>query len=340
MTGAHRALDDMAPDADSIRSACVLRDVAHAKVNLTLEVRGRRADGYHELESLVAFTAFGDDLALRPGPGLGAGQGVALDVSGPFASAIEGANLIGKAAELFAAAGHAVDAGGGAFALEKRVPVAAGLGGGSADAAAALRLLARHARAGTRVDPGGAETHIFAQPAARLNALAGLQEIAARIGADVPACLFSAPAIMTGVGERLRFLMAFPSIPILLINPRLPLATADVFRELRARAMETAPSPVDPDAAPGALNSLDAVLNYAVPRRNDLEAPARRLLPVIGAMIDALAACPGALLARLSGSGPTCFALFRADAEVEDAAARIARMHPGWWVQASRLMGG
>lgn len=320
MTPALGAAAGATPDADSIRGACVLRDVARAKVNLTLEIRGRRPDGYHELESLVAFTEFGDELVLDRGR-----PDLSLEVGGPFGDAIEGGNLIQKAAELLGAE-RVVH---GAFFLEKRIPVAAGLGGGSADAAAALRLLA--GLPSSQSAPEGNEAHGRENQAS--GDFAALAEVATRIGADVPVCLFSRPALMMGIGERLRFVPAFPSVPVVLVNPRLPLATAAVFRELRAAPVEAAPA----EAPPSELASIDAVLHYARSRGNDLEAPARRLLPVIGIMFDALAACPGALLARLSGSGPTCFGLFRTDADAEQAAARIAAAHPGWWVRATRL---
>jgi 4-diphosphocytidyl-2-C-methyl-D-erythritol kinase len=292
---------------DSIAGAG-MRDVARAKVNLTLQIRGRRPDGYHELESLTAFTRFGDFVKYR------AGAPFSLDADGPFAPAIEGGNLIARAAALYADAAGTPESRG-AFLLEKHIPVAAGLGGGSADAAAALRLLA-----GMPSDPRG---------------LSALLPLAAKLGADVPVCVFSKPAIMTGIGETLRFLTAFPAIPILLVNPRQPLATAAVFRELRAGPLAAAAE----NPAPIRLAGINAVVSYAAARSNDLEAPARRLLPVIGVILDALAACPGALLARLSGSGPTCFALFRTESEAEAAAVALAEPHPQWWVQATTLSG-
>jgi 4-diphosphocytidyl-2-C-methyl-D-erythritol kinase len=317
------------PNAEGRAGAGLLRDVARAKVNLTLEIRGRRPDGYHELESLVAFTSFGDVLALDRA------QPLSLQVEGPFARTIEGENLIEKAARLYGVlssdgarehrpsvdaprAGEgphpASSAAQGAFILDKQIPVAAGLGGGSADAAAALRLLEG-----------------LPEDTRRLSALLPL---AAELGADVPVCLFSKAAIMTGIGERLRFLPAFPRLPILLVNPRLPLSTAAVFRELRAGPL-SAVSAEQPD--PPALGGIDDVIAYAARRRNDLEAPACRLAPVIAAIIERLLVCPGALLARLSGSGPTCFALFRTDREAEDAAAALGTEQPGWWVHAAAL---
>jgi 4-diphosphocytidyl-2-C-methyl-D-erythritol kinase len=299
---------DTAP-GDGARPAAPLHDIARAKVNLTLEIRGRRVDGYHELESLVAFTRFGDGLALHPG------RPFSLETRGPFAAAIDGDNLIQKAAALYAAAGES-DAAAlprGAFALDKQIPIAAGLGGGSADAAAALRLLAS-AEAEPRV-------------------LSTLLPLAATLGADVPACLFSRPAIMTGIGERLRFAPAFPAIPIVLVNPGLPLATAAVFRKLNAPPLQVAGGDRDPPS----FATIDDVVAYARDRRNDLQVPAQRLLPVIGPMLDRLASSAGALLARLSGSGPTCFALFHEQVEAEAAAAELRPEHPDWWVTATVL---
>jgi 4-diphosphocytidyl-2-C-methyl-D-erythritol kinase len=139
---------------------------------------------------------------------------------------------------------------------------------------------------------------------------------------------------MTGIGEQMRFLTDFPIIPILLVNPRLPLATADVFRELRANPLSAATGEPPPLVA---LNGIDDVVSYAAARSNDLEAPARRLLPVIGTMLEALTSCPGALLARLSGSGPTCFALFRKESELEAAALQLSEAHPEWWFKATTL---
>jgi 4-diphosphocytidyl-2-C-methyl-D-erythritol kinase len=327
----------MTAEADGDSRSAFAHDIARAKVNLTLEIQGKRADGYHELESLVAFTRFGDAVTMA------AGRPFRLELSGPFASVIEGDNLIQKAAALYAAArGEAgeiaggphgdeatliASAGGaersaqatgsasrpsGGFRLDKQIPVAAGVGGGSADAAAALRLLAG--------SPHGA-------------ARAALLPLAAQLGADVPVCLLSQPALMAGIGERLMPLATFPCVPIVLVNPRLPLATAAVFRELSAAPLE--PGLVPPD--PPALADIDDVIAYASARSNDLQAPAQRLLPVIAAVLERLAASPGARLARLSGSGPTCFALFSTQGEAEAAATQIASDAPQWWVKATTL---
>jgi 4-diphosphocytidyl-2-C-methyl-D-erythritol kinase len=284
-------------------------ELARAKVNLTLAIRGRRPDGYHELESLVLFGDFGDRLSYEAG-----GERLRLETGGPFAEACSGfaaSNLVLAAAEAFAAeTGHEPR---GTFRLIKTIPIAAGLGGGSADAAAAFRILAR----------------VYRTPPV----LAALIPAARTIGADVPVCLASRPALMTGIGEVLHPLPPVEPVPAVLVNPLQPLATRDVFRELDAPPLATAPRA----AALAGLSAPGALLACARERGNDLEAPARRLLPVIGDILDALAQAPGARLARLSGSGPTCFALFDNHTAAQAAAANLACAHPGWWVQVAAL---
>lgn len=276
-------------------------ELARAKVNLTLEIRGKRPDGYHELESLVLFADFGDIIEYHPGGPF------SLSLTGPFAAALDRDNLLERAVRAYAAVSGSDPEG--AFHLVKRIPVAAGLGGGSADAAAALRILASRG--------------VPIESAALLAAAAG-------IGADVPCCLASGPAIMTGIGDKLHPLAPLAPIPAVLVNPMLPLPTANVFRELRARPLAAPPaSPFIPEIADLAA--------YAKARGNDLEAPARRLLPVIGDILAVLAGTSGALLSRLSGSGPTCFALFAEPADAIAAAYFISGEHPGWWVRAVSL---
>ena len=326
------------------RSACVSAlgartEVARAKVNLTLEIKGRRADGYHELESLVLFADFGDLVEYRPDCAF------SLSVTGPFAAALDGDNLLERAVRAYAAVSGSDP--GGAFHLVKHIPVAAGLGGGSADAAAALRILA------SRGKP--------VEPAALLTA-------AARLGADVPCCFASKPAIMTGIGDTLHPLASLTPVPAVLVNPMRPLPTGNVFRELGAGPLAAPPAaPIIPEfAGPADLvhpskrrlqpkfGKIDAEQNaralmreqsecvsalaaYAKARGNDLEAPARRLLPVIGDMLTMLADAPGALLSRLSGSGPTCFALFADEADAVAAADAVRHEHADWWVRAVSL---
>lgn len=280
-----------------------LEEHAPAKVNLDLLVTGRRADGYHLLDSLVVFATPGDRLILEPAAAL------SLEVQGPFARALEdaGDNLVLRAAR--ALADHAGQPPAARIVLEKNLPVAAGLGGGSADAAAALRALARFWRLGL--------------PAPDLATLAE------RLGADVPVCLAGRPARMRGIGEQLTWQDHLPPLALLLVNPNRPLATAAVFAALGplpAPPPERGPPPAD---WPGLVAWLRA-------RANHLEAPARRLLPVIDEVLGALAGQPGCALARMSGSGATCFGLFAEAAACARAAAALRAARPDWWIAAGR----
>lgn len=290
-----------------------LVEEGRAKVNLSLRVVGRRADGYHDLESVVAFADCADRLTLEPGGEL------RLATTGPLAAACgeTSDNLVFKAAKLLADAVPNLKLG--AFALDKVLPVAAGIGGGSADAAAALRLLAR------------------------LNNLSlddpRLQEVALATGADVPVCLFSRACDMTGVGEQL-LPLALPSMPCVMVNPRVPVATKDVFRELGLRngellvgATDVLEAPAWPEQGGSIADWVDVLETVA----NDLEAPALRIEPVIGDVLEALRSSAGVKLARMSGSGATCFAIYGAAAEAHAAAENICRDHPGWWVHAGTL---
>jgi 4-diphosphocytidyl-2-C-methyl-D-erythritol kinase len=290
-----------------------LVEEGRAKVNLTLRVVGRRVDGYHDLESLVAFADCADRLTLVPGPEL------KLATAGPLAGDCgeTSDNLVLRAALLLAERVSGLKLG--EFTLEKVLPVAAGIGGGSADAAAALRLLAR------------------------LNGLAlddpRLLEVALLTGADVPVCLASRASDMTGVGESL-LPLALPKMPCVLVNPRLPVPTKDVFEALGLRngellvgATDVLQSPVWPkDSA-----SLEDWVEALAENSNDLEAPALRIQPVIGEVLAALNATNGAWLARMSGSGATCFAIYENIAEAQRAAQKIRLDHPQWWVHAGVL---
>ena len=290
-----------------------LVEEGRAKVNLTLRVMGRRVDGYHDLESLVAFADCGDRLALAPGPEL------KLDTTGPLAGDCGDVadNLVLRAALLLAE--HVPGLKLGEFTLDKVLPVAAGIGGGSADAAAALRLLAR------------------------LNDLAlddpRLLEVALLTGADVPVCLVSRASGMTGVGETLSPL-ALPKMPCVLVNPRVAVATKDVFAglglrngELLVGATDVLQSPAWPED--GA--SLEEWVEALAENSNDLEPPAMRIQPVIGEVLSALNATNGAWLARMSGSGATCFAIYENTAEAQRASRKIRLDHPQWWVHAGVL---
>ncbi len=272
---------------------------APAKINLTLRVLGRRPDGFHELESLVAFADLADTLTLLPG------GDVALDIAGPFASACGPAagNLVLKA--VAALRERAAGLTAGYFALEKNIPVAAGLGGGSADAAAALRLLAR-------VNGLGAS-----DPRLAAAALA--------VGADVPVCLDSRARIMRGVGDELSAPLDLPPLAALLVNPGTALATREVFARL-ALAQGRKPAQADVPRARAAL------IEWLGAHGNDLTEPAVACLPVIADVLQALAALPGAGLTRMSGSGPTCFALFASPGEAAAAAQRCRSERKDWWV--------
>lgn len=280
--------------------AAPLVEKARAKINLTLRVLGRRADGYHDLESLVVFADLADTLTLEPG------TDTTLDVSGPYAAASgkPAANLVLKALD---ALGETISSlNGGRFRLDKQLPVAAGIGGGSADAAAALRLLAR--------------ANGISNDDARLM-LAAL-----RTGADVPVCMASRACIMTGVGERLSPPLALPPLHAVLVNPGVTLATRDVFAAYSGGPQAHA---LTPQAVPRDLGALIGFLNG---HGNDLTDAAIACAPVVADVLGALSDLPGALLARMSGSGSTCFALFAAASDATAAASRLAAAHKRWWV--------
>jgi 4-diphosphocytidyl-2-C-methyl-D-erythritol kinase len=282
---------------------------APAKVNLFLHVVGRRADGYHELESLFVFTHLGDRLTATAAPDL------SLAITGPFGGALAAGqgNLVLRAAEsLRQVAGRSL---GAQLTLEKNRPVAAGIGGGSADAAAALRLLNRLWGLG------------FGPRA--------LSSIGLALGADVPACLAGRPALVRGVGEQITPMPAPPPIHLLLVNPGVPLATVDVFRR---RSGPFAEGGMVPMTVTSTVASTAAAFAAALSRcRNDLEPAAVQLVPAISAVLTSLAAAPGCLLARMSGSGASCFGLF-GDAGAAKKAAEILRAaHPDWWVAATSI---
>jgi 4-diphosphocytidyl-2-C-methyl-D-erythritol kinase len=285
-----------------------LAEFAPAKVNLTLEIPGRRADGYHEIASLVAFADAGDRLTLEPGNF----RHVTLDVEGPFAAALDGDNLILRAAHAFF--DSEPEARGGHFLLDKQLPVAGGIGGGSADAAAAVRLLAR----ANESDPGWR---------------ARLWPALARLGADIPVCVEARASWVRGIGEKVAPLESLPELPAVLVNPGVRLPTRDVFAALAAPPLGEAAE----IETPGRFAEFAPLLAYLRDHPNDLEPPARRLAPVIGDVLVAIAETPGCQLARLSGSGPTCYGLFGTTEEAERAADALARSHPGWWITPTRL---
>jgi 4-diphosphocytidyl-2-C-methyl-D-erythritol kinase len=285
-------------------------DDAPAKVNLTLRVLGRRPDGYHELESLVAFAGLGDRLSFLPGGEL------ALKLGGPRAAqAGEPAdNLVLKAARALAGLIPGIELG--TFQLDKRLPVAAGLGGGSADAAAALRLLAR-------------VNHLAADDPR-------LYEAARSTGADVPVCLDPRAQVMRGIGDVLSPPLRLPALQSVFVNPGIALATRDVFAGWKPAA---APPAALDFAAIAGIASRDELLRLLIAQSNDLENSAIELAPAIAEVLTTLRALAGCKLARMSGSGATCFALFSSAADAIKAGEVVHSERPDWWVHATALGG-
>jgi 4-diphosphocytidyl-2-C-methyl-D-erythritol kinase len=284
-----------------------LVESAPAKVNLTLRVLGRRADGYHDLESLVTFADVADRLALTMGDAL------TLTVLGPGASqaGAEADNLVTKAARALAARVPGLRAG--AFRLDKRLPVAAGLGGGSADAAAALRLLAR----ANKLAPNDPRLH----------------DAARATGADVPVCLDPRPRIMRGIGEVLSAPLPLPRLHALLVNPGVAVSTKLVFSGWKPSA---SPIRVSDTAANFAdlpnMQDEEKLLRWLASAANDLEAPAIALEPAIAEVLASLRAAAGCRLARMSGSGATCFALFSSALDTASAGKSLRAEFPDWWI--------
>jgi 4-diphosphocytidyl-2-C-methyl-D-erythritol kinase len=290
-------------DASAVRKG-TLR--APAKINLFLHVGDRRSDGYHALESLIVFAETSDRLEFTPG------SNVTLKIIGPFGKALsrDSDNLVLKAARALRA--KYPDEGQGAhIALEKNLPLASGLGGGSADAAATLRALN--------------ELWSLDLPESEL------LDIAAEIGSDVPACLLSAPCWTEGRGERVTKLAAMPPFELVLVNPGVAVPTGPVFAALNAR------SGVGAIAPPPPLASVWELVAYLADAGNDLEAPAGRFAPVIEDVLAALGHEPACVLAQMSGSGATCFGLFDGPVYGAGAAERIAHEHPHWWVRSTRI---
>ena len=287
-------------------AAMPTRELARAKINLTLTVRGRRPDGYHELQSLVTFAEVADEIEFHPGPDLG------ITCRGPFAPEIVGTNLVEATLRRLQDLGQGLRLG--AVTLTKNLPVAAGLGGGSADAAAVLRAV-------RAANPDAANRIAW-------------HDIAVRLGADVPVCLAGRPACMWGIGDRIEPIdEGLPALSVVLVNPRVPLSTAQVFAALNAPPAPPARRPeLDAD-----IDTLEDLLGLMRRVGNDLERPATALLPVITDIKAALIAQPGCHLAALSGSGPTCFAIFSDDAAASQAATALTAAHPQWWTVATRL---
>ena len=282
---------------------------APAKVNLTLRVAGRRGDGLHELESLVVFSNIVDELSLDPARPRG------LELHGPLRAGCGPAadNLVLRAAAALAA--QVFDLKIGHFMLIKRIPVAAGLGGGSADAAAALRLLAQ----ANGLPPGDHRLH----------------DAARATGADVPVCLDPRPRFMRGAGEQLSAVLDLPPLAAVLVNPGVTLPTQDVFDAFdKARPAQPLP------AGPQSFNTRDELPAFLQAQPNDLEPAAIALRPVIGDVLSALRGLGSCRLARMSGSGATCFGLFETQAAASGAAQRLRATRPDWWIEETILGAG
>jgi 4-diphosphocytidyl-2-C-methyl-D-erythritol kinase len=281
---------------------------APAKINLFLHVGARRTDGYHEICSLAAFADVGDRVE-----GACAG-GLSLAISGPFAAGLSAGedNLVMRAARALQtwARAHGRQTDGAQLRLEKNLPVASGVGGGSSDAAATLKLLDRVWRLSMNDRD--------------------IASVGATLGADVPVCAFGGVALMEGIGDRLTPWSVMPKLPVVLVNPGVSVMTADVFRRLETRSGADAPALVE-------FESPEELTAWLGIRRNDLEAPARRIAPIIGDVLAEISAMPSCLIARMSGSGATCFGIFESDAAASAAATALSSGHPRWWVVPSTL---
>lgn len=284
-------------------SGDVLRRLAPAKVNLALHVTGRRPDGYHELETLVVFAEIGDVITIAPADVVG------LSISGEFAAHAPAGpdNLAWRAASLLREASGTGE--GAHIHLNKAIPAGAGLGGGSADAAAVLHAL--NEVWGARLDRHR------------------LSEMALRLGADVPMCLHGRALLARGIGEAVSPVHGLPPVPLVIVWPAVSLSTGEVFAALELSG--NPPLPRQPDRFAGAAG----LAAWLAGCRNDLEAPAIRLAPAVGEVLQALRAQPRCLLARMSGAGSACFGVFDEAAAAEAAAAEIAAARPGWWVRAT-----
>lgn len=290
----------------SAREASLIRVPAYAKLNLYLHVIGRRADGYHELDSLVAFADLADEVTVSRGDGL------SLELGGRFAADAGSAehNLAMRAATMLASAAGV--SAGARIRLIKNIPAAAGLGGGSADAAATLRALMQLWRIATHeID---------------------LAALALELGADVPVCLSDRPSFVGGMGERIDAAPGLPEVGLLLVNPGVRLSTDEIFSRWRGAASAPARFTSPPPTA-------EALAEILADRANDLTSLATALAPVIGEVLAILAGLPGCRLARMTGSGGTCFGLFDDRRAAAAAAERIAG-RPAWWVYAGRLRAG
>ncbi len=287
---------------------------APAKVNLFLHVLARRTDGYHDLESLIVFVDVGDRLTVAPA------EDVALSLEGPFAPALVGEpvtdNLVYRAASLLRdQAGPDKAVKGAALRLDKRLPVASGIGGGSADAAAALRLLLAHWDMDLPRDT--------------------LQDLGLSLGADIPVCLDSSPSFVSGIGETLRATPPLPDTWMVLVNSGTPVPTGPVFKGLDPATFTGEPGPT---VAPDAFARAEDFLHALQATRNDLEVSAVTVAPDIQDVLKAISATSDCGLARMSGSGGTCFGLYTDQHAAEAAVARLRADHAGWWVASGKLL--
>lgn len=277
-----------------------IRVEAPAKLNLFLHVTGKRDDGFHLLESLFVFTEFGDVLEVSSADTL------SLESEGPFASQLpEDAvdNLVLKAVRLLD------DEAGAKVHLHKHIPVGAGLGGGSSDAAALVRALEK-----------------------LWNKKADMRALE-KLGSDIPACYAAAAMYARGVGEQLMPAILPPPIYVVLVNPKKPLLTADVFKHFGTAYTE-------PREFPQQFSSFNTLIECLHTAHNDLQTPALSLMPEIARLLGALKASEGCAIARMSGSGATCFGLYDNEQKSLAAAASIGAAHPGWWCVATKLKGG
>jgi 4-diphosphocytidyl-2-C-methyl-D-erythritol kinase len=289
----------------------ILTEIANAKVNLSLRILGKRPDGYHELESLVAFAEIGDELRMdfdRP---------AGFKIEGPFAAELTGHdNLVLRALSAVGPSRHLKPA---QITLDKRLPVAAGIGGGSADAAATLRLIRK-----------AFDDHPSATD---------WMEIAVSLGADVPVCFVNRLSFMRGIGECVEPLPPIAALPALLVNPLTSTPvnkTAAVFKALSASPLPTIPHRSSLPIWTAEISARE-IIDTLVLKANDLEIPARKVMPVVGTVLDALCDLPGVRIVRLSGAGPTCFALFDTREDAQAALDILARVQPHWWIAATVL---
>ncbi|MBL4614460.1 MAG: 4-(cytidine 5'-diphospho)-2-C-methyl-D-erythritol kinase [Magnetovibrio sp.] len=312
--------------------------MAPAKVNLYLHVTGKREDGYHELDSLVVFAGIGDRITVEPG------EGLSLTITGPFAQGLSTGedNLVPRAARLLA--DHKGISTGAHLTLEKNLPVASGIGGGSGDAAATFKALVEFWAIELEDADIQHVAHSVSDDLDTQRALATLFKLwrddlgsemlgtlGLQLGADVPVCLAGFPAFMGGIGEQLEITPHMPRAWLVLVNPGVALSTPAVFKA-RQSAFSTA---ARFDQHPSDAAHLAQILKQ---RRNDLAAPAIAMQPVIKNVLAAIDECEATLLARMSGSGATCFGLYAHENEAKSAKTRLSQTHPEWWIEAAELL--